>query len=114
MIDDERLIGHAMKRALSRHQVTVLTNGEDALRVLSDQKFDLIFCDLMMPGLSGMDVYRQAVNLDASLKTRFVFMTGGAFTPGAQAFMDETSSLVLEKPFNLKQVRAIADAVAPA
>lgn len=114
VIDDERLIGRAMKRALSRHQVTVLTDGEDALRVLSERKFDLIFCDLMMPGLSGMDVYRQAVNLDASLKTRFVFMTGGAFTPGAQAFMDETSSLVLEKPFNLKQVRAIADAVAPA
>ncbi|MFK8002837.1 MAG: ATP-binding protein [Polyangiales bacterium] len=114
VIDDEKLIGRAMKRALSRHQVTVMTDGEDALRALAEHQFDLIFCDLMMPGLSGMDVYRQAVDQNAALKTRFVFMTGGAFTPGARAFMDETSSLVLEKPFNLKQVRAIADAVAPA
>lgn len=113
VIDDEKLIGRALKRALSDHQVTVMTDGEAALRALAQRPFDLIFCDLMMPGLSGMDVYRQAVSQNAALKSRFVFMTGGAFTPGARAFMDETSSLVLEKPFNLREVRAIADGVAP-
>ncbi|MFT5354392.1 MAG: signal transduction histidine kinase [Polyangiales bacterium] len=108
VIDDEGLIGRALKRALSQHQVTVITDGVDALQLLARQKFDLIFCDLMMPGLSGMDVYRQAVAQDVSLKNRFVFMTGGAFTAGAQAFITETSSRVMEKPFNLKQVRTIA------
>lgn len=108
IIDDEQLIGRAMKRALSQHRVTVTTDGADALVVLAQQSFDLIFCDLMMPGLSGMDVFESAVAKDASLDGRFVFMTGGAFTPAAQAFIANRSSQVLEKPFDLKKVREIA------
>ena len=52
------LVASALKRALREHEVTAVQSGKAAIDLLSkDSGFDLIFCDLMMPELTGMDVY---------------------------------------------------------
>ena len=66
--------------------------------------FDLIFCDLMMPDISGIDVHRAAT---AEQRARMVFMTGGTFTPAAREFCRDASIHCLEKPFRKEEVRAL-------
>ncbi len=64
-----------------------------------DPTFDVIVCDLQMRDGSGADVYEHASALRPGLERRFVFMTGGAFTEEAQAFIRDCGQPVLEKPF---------------
>ncbi|MGF1509320.1 MAG: ATP-binding protein [Myxococcota bacterium] len=108
VIDDEPLIAAALKRALREHDVHEAPNGRVAIEMLRDrQTFDVIFCDLMMPDLTGMDVYGWVSEHIPGLENRFVFMTGGIFTPRAQEFLDQVRSRnqSIEKPFDLERIR---------
>jgi PAS domain S-box-containing protein len=109
VIDDEPLIAAALKRALREHLVEVASNGRIAIEVLRERgsTFDLVFCDLMMPDLTGMDVYAWTGENMPGVEDRFVFMTGGIFTPRAQEFLDRVRShnVSIEKPFDLETIR---------
>ena len=106
VVDDEPLVGRAIRRALRGHDVQVFTSGEEAVeRLCSDEPFDVVFCDLMMPDLSGMQVFARVSEQCPQIASRFVFMTGGAFTPEAREFLKQSSLACLEKPFELRQIR---------
>lgn len=106
VVDDEPLVGRSIRRALREHQVEVFSSGEEAIeRLCSDEPFDVVFCDLMMPEVSGMEVYGRVSARRPEIASRFVFMTGGAFTPEAREFLDENPLVCLEKPFELRQIR---------
>jgi signal transduction histidine kinase len=106
VVDDEPLVGRSIRRALRGHQVQVFSSGAEAIeRLCSDEPFDVVFCDLMMPGVSGMEVYGRVSERRPELASRFVFMTGGAFTPQAREFLKRTPLVCLEKPFELRQIR---------
>jgi signal transduction histidine kinase len=108
VVDDEPLVGRSIQRALRGHDVVVYTSGEEAIeRLCSDEPFDVVLCDLMMPEVSGMEVFRRVCERRPEIASRFVFMTGGAFTAQARAFLKETPSVCLEKPFELNQVREL-------
>jgi len=114
VIDDEPLVGRSIRRALKGHDVEVVAGGAEAMQVLSSGRvFDVIFCDLMMPEVSGMDVFERSTQERPALISHFVFMTGGAFTPRARRFLDETDNEALAKPFDLRVVREIARQRAP-
>ncbi len=106
VIDDEPGVGRALARMLGgQHQATVVDSGQEALeRLLSGVPFDVIFCDLMMPGLSGMDLYERMQELRPGLAGRFIFMTGGAFTPRARGFLERIPNGWIEKPFEPQQI----------
>jgi signal transduction histidine kinase len=116
VVDDEPLVGRSIRRALRGHDVQVFENGADAIERLSNgTPFDVVFCDLMMPDISGIEVYREATARRPEIASRFVFMTGGAFTPKAREFLKDRSVVCLEKPFELHQIRdLVADRAAPA
>jgi signal transduction histidine kinase len=116
VIDDELLVGRSIRRALRGHEVEVFTSGTDAIeRLRSSEPVDVVFCDLLMPDVSGMEVYAEVAAARPELASAFVFMTGGAFTAKARAFLEETSVLCLEKPFELGKVRQlVADRAPPA
>jgi CheY-like chemotaxis protein len=75
----------------------------------SDRRFDLILCDVMMPDLTGVDVYAAAQTLEPGLEERIVFITGGAFTPQASEFMARIPNRRLNKPFSAEAVRATVE-----
>ncbi len=113
VIDDDALVGRSLRRALRGHRVTLFTSGEDGVaHLLAHPETDLVFCDLMMPVMSGMDVFEAISEVAPNLAERFVFMTGGAFTPRARAFANADARRCLEKPFDVDVVRAIADEAA--
>lgn len=106
VVDDEPLIASSLKRTLRDHDVTVVSSGRGAIEVLEgDHGFDLVFCDLMMPELTGMDVYEWLQRARPGMEARMVFITGGTFTPRASAFLESIPNMRFEKPFELDKVR---------
>ncbi|MGB5812607.1 MAG: response regulator [Polyangiales bacterium] len=106
VVDDEPLVGRSIRRALRQHHVDVFLSGRDAIDALcADAPCDVVFCDLMMPGVSGIDVFEEVARCRPEVAARFVFMTGGAFTSRAREFLEKTPLVCLEKPFELHQIR---------
>jgi len=107
LIDDEEAVGRAVAALLApEHEVIPVTRARAALELVATERFDAIVCDLMMPELNGMELYEQ---LPAHYRDRLVFMTGGAFTPQARAFL--AGREYLDKPFTEEQLRRAIDRV---
>lgn len=111
VIDDEAAIGAAVRRALSaEHDVKVFTNAADAIALIgSGERFDVIFCDLMMPVVTGMDVYEKLIEAAREQAERIVFLTGGAFTVRAREFLDHVPNTRIEKPFVIQNLKALVN-----
>jgi two-component system cell cycle sensor histidine kinase/response regulator CckA len=108
LVDDEPSVVRALQRALREHDLVVAFSGAEAIEVLdSGQEFDLIFCDLMMAQLSGMEVFDIVRRRFPDLIDRFIFMTGGAFTQQAKDFLGGVSNPVVEKPFDIRALRLL-------
>ncbi|MEM9459604.1 MAG: ATP-binding protein [Myxococcota bacterium] len=105
MIDDEPLLGKSLRRALHEHEVIFTEDPARALALCSETDFDVIVCDLMMPIISGEDVYEHLKERAPDLAARMIFMTGGAFTAGAQRFLESIANPVLSKPFTPNDLR---------
>ena len=110
--DDEPLIGSTVGRALGRGvDVVSVESAIDALALLrAGERFDLILSDLMMPGMTGMQLHAEVQRFSADLAGRMMFMTGGAFTPAARDFLDVVSNARLDKPFSIAGLRQAIDA----
>lgn len=104
VIDDHRGVGTTLKLLFKdSHDVDVCTTAADALkRLLSPETgqptFDVVLCDLMMPGMNGMELFRVVERKSPEIAARFVFMTGGAPDKEARAFLASSRNTVLEKP----------------
>jgi len=108
IVDDEPGVARSLRRALRDHDVTISLSGREAMEQLGvDPPFDIIFCDLMMPDISGMDLYAKAVQRHPGLEKRMIFMTGGAFTSQARNFLESVPNRWLEKPFEIRQVQEL-------
>jgi CheY-like chemotaxis protein len=111
VIDDEPALTKTLQRILGRDCEVVTTNqGAEALALLMDPAepaFDVVLCDLMMPNPGGEAIYGQVVSARPELARRFVFMSGGAFTPRGRIFLDTVAAPVLQKPFDLKRLREL-------
>jgi PAS domain S-box-containing protein len=107
IIDDDPLVGRSMARLLqAAHEVTVFTSPAEALaRLEKGERWDAILCDLMMPELSGMDVAERLAKTAPDVLPRIVYLTGGAFTDRARAFLAEGRPY-LEKPVEAPALRA--------
>jgi signal transduction histidine kinase/CheY-like chemotaxis protein len=108
VVDDDPLVARALSRILRQHQVALATSGREALAWLeSHPQVDVIFCDLMMPEMTGMELHRVLQERLPSLAVRVVFMTGGAFTPEASGFLEHVLNERIDKPFDVHAVRRI-------
>jgi signal transduction histidine kinase len=109
VVDDEPMLGRAVRRMLSsEHDVLAVTSAREAIeRVSAGERFDVILCDLMMPEVTGMDLYEEIVRLAPEQATRLVFMTGGAFTNRAREFLDQARNPRVEKPIDGGSLRAL-------
>ncbi len=107
VVDDEPLVASAIRRALDReHDVTVFSDARPALaRIAAGARFDLLLCDLLMPEMSGIEFHEEIRRLDPTLARQTLFLTGGAFTDQARAFLEREGVRHLEKPFSLEVLR---------
>lgn len=113
VIDDEVGVATALRRMLSaEHDVTATSDGREALaRVARGETYDVILCDLMMPNVSGADVYEAMHETHPAQAERIVFMTGGAFSAKAQELLANARHDCLAKPFDIVKVRSTVRAL---
>jgi ligand-binding sensor domain-containing protein/signal transduction histidine kinase/CheY-like chemotaxis protein len=109
IVDDDVMVSSAVRRTLAReHDVEVVTSSRQALELLlgpKGQEVDVILCDLMMPDLTGMELHVELTAAVPAVAKRMVFLTGGAFTPAARAFMDRVENERVDKPFDPQKLR---------
>lgn len=110
--DDEKSVREVMQRALQRqgYQVDAVATGSEALTAVRAAEYDLILCDIRMPGLNGMELYRQVKEEFPHLAGRFIFSTGDTVSPSTNAFLEEIDLPCLTKPFELPELFAVVHA----
>jgi signal transduction histidine kinase/ActR/RegA family two-component response regulator len=114
VVDDEVLVARAVRRVFDKEfRVDVALDGEVALEKLRKADYDVVLCDVMMPGISGLDVYRQVRSENEALARRFVFATGGLFSQELSDSVKRLSNMIIEKPFDPAELRRVILAAVP-
>lgn len=106
VIDDDPGVGNSLRAMLeAEHDVRSVESGREGLKLLCGaEEFDVVFCDLQMPDVSGIGLYcALELNRPDACK-RIVFMTGAAFTPDAERFLERVPNPRIEKPFSLARI----------
>jgi CheY-like chemotaxis protein len=114
LIDDEAAVGRSLRLLLAPEaDVVPVTRADEAIaRLAGGEHFDAIVCDLMMPEVSGIELYDRLVDVAPDYQRRIIFMTGGAFTQQARDFLSRLDRPYLEKPFTEAQLRQAIESVA--
>ena len=110
VVDDEPALAAMIARMIEdEFDVELASDAHGAMANLTagPRLPDVILCDLMMPHVSGADLYRNAIRAVPDIERRFVFMTGGAFTPWVADFLGTCQRPCLEKPFAYDALRRI-------
>jgi CheY-like chemotaxis protein len=110
VVDDEARYAESLRLLLGYdHDVALAPSAERALELLSGgPAFDVIVCDLMMPGKTGMDLHDE---LSGPSRERMIFLTGGATTERAREFLARPEIRHLEKPVELPILEAMIEEV---
>ncbi len=102
--EDDDGMRRFFEKALEKagHHVIACADGERALRALkfADGAFDMLLTDIMMPGIDGIELAKQAETLSPGIK--IMFITG--FAAVAMSDQDVSSQTVLSKPVHLRQL----------
>jgi signal transduction histidine kinase/FixJ family two-component response regulator len=102
VVDDDRLVRNSLRRILERHhEVVVASGGQRALELLLQERFDVVICDLIMPGMTGQELFEEVKRRLPTQSARFVFLTGGTSSADARDFL-----LGVENPRAYKPVSA--------
>jgi len=111
IVDPDAMIHRTMRRLLRDHEVVCVTGAPDALaRVDHGERFDIILTELLMPVMTGIELYHRVRARDPEAARRVVFVTSGVHaTPGAEQFLRSISSsnLTLEKPFGQTELDSV-------
>jgi CheY-like chemotaxis protein len=107
VIDDEPVIRQFVSRVLSEegHEVEAVGNAEDALKRIESKRYSLILLDIKMPGISGIELYKQFQEIAPSLKKRVVFITGDVMGKRTTDFLAKTKAPYMMKPFEAEQLK---------
>lgn len=107
VIDDEVRVRELLGAMLGQfHHITLVDGGEAAIAAARDGQFDVIVCDVMMRGISGVDVHKKIAAVVPGLEKRIVFITGGAFVTDVAELVSATGNRVIQKPFDVEQILA--------
>src|SRR5690242_5759089 len=102
IVDDQPNMARALARAfIGEAEVSVALSAIDALaRIEQGERFELVICDVMMPGMTGTQLYERVRAFDSRTANAFVFATGGLL-PEEQERVDATGVRCFIKPLGL-------------
>lgn len=117
VIDDEISMTGLLEDILTDQGASVdaVNSGMDAMELLQANNYDLIICDLRMPGLNGRRLFKLVQSSHPDLESRFLFVTGEIAEEPSHRTGDADSVRYLRKPFRINDLLgAIAELVQPA
>jgi CheY-like chemotaxis protein len=115
LVEDERALAAAVGEALTDAGLLVdhAGDGEEALARVRQNTYDVVICDLKMPRVDGMMLYRAIAAATPSLARRVIFVTGDVAGADAERFLEESGCRWLAKPFRLGDLlRSVREALA--
>jgi len=86
--------------------VDVLLDGREALDHAARETYDLVICDMKMPGIDGQHFYRSLTQARSPLQRRFLFVTGDVLAPQTQEFLERNQIPHVAKPFRVEELTA--------
>lgn len=109
VIDDETGIREGTKRALTAqgYEVDAAENGEQGLELIKKNSYDLILLDVMMPGISGIELIEKIHQVDP--ETVCVIITGYATVEMAVRAIKEGAYDFLTKPFTVDDLLIVVN-----
>lgn len=112
VIDDEPLLLGVMTRILGGYAVEVRSDARQALELITAGRvFDVLLVDVSMPDMSGVAFYQALHAIQPALAARIVFMSGGVFDAGLDAFLNRVPNRRIGKPFRGPALRAVVQQV---
>src|SRR5215470_9303420 len=93
------------------HQVDVARTGTDAWNMLTSESYDMILCDVVLPGLDGLRLYRRLTHERPELVSRLALMSGR--TEAVRRFAEATGATFLAKPFQVRDLLECVERCAP-
>jgi two-component system NtrC family sensor kinase len=96
-----------LKRSLSEHDVMTATSVQQGMHLYERHQFDIVFCDLMMPELNGLEFYTRLTALGPDHAQRLVLMTGGVFADRLGCSLAEIPSPCILKPFKHGEIERL-------
>ena len=115
LVEDELALAAAVREALTDAGLNVdhAGDGEEALARVRQKTYDAVICDLRMPRVDGMTLYRAIAAATPALARRVIFVTGDVAGTDAERFLDDTGCRWLAKPFRLGDLlRAVRETLA--
>lgn len=115
VVEDEPTVARLIADVLQDEGLTVevLLDGREGLKRAGERRFDLVVCDMRMPGLDGQQFYQTLVRTGNDLQHNFLFVTGDVIAPATQAFLERNQLPHLAKPFRVEElterVRGVLD-----
>lgn len=106
VVEDEKKLARALQLELEYegYQVATVHDGREALELVMNQTYDLILLDVMLPGLSGMEILRRARK--EGLKTPIILLTARDATYDKVSGLDLGASDYITKPFEIEELLA--------
>lgn len=100
LLDDDRELADTLKELLEHHNfvVTTVGDGAEGLREVMQMDFDVIVCDLLMPGIPGDMFYLAIQKVKPHMADRFLFITGHRGDPKVDGFLKSMDAAVIFKP----------------
>jgi len=107
LIDTEPAVGTSVRRVLKEVQeVHSVQDVQAALQLLArGERYDAILCDMVLPGMSGVDFLQELERREPGLSRRTGFMSSGTFSPQARELLASQPGELLEKPFEPERLR---------
>jgi len=111
IVDDEEIIRDFLTEVLEEHEVSVASDGDDAITQLKARRFDLIITDLRMPNVPGEQVVKEAREVYPDQKV--IVMSGYSSLYTASQSVSSGACAFLSKPFSIQQLlQAVENAFA--
>ncbi|MDA8239457.1 MAG: response regulator [Nitrospiraceae bacterium] len=112
IVDDDPVVRDVLSEILDSvggYKTDMAADGSEGLRKLSCNRYDVVFTDLSMPRMNGIDFLREARRLHNS--TPIVVITGFSSIENAIRAMKEGAKDFVTKPFNLDKVICLTDKI---
>jgi CheY-like chemotaxis protein len=109
VVDDEPDIGALLAEMLQKlaYRVEVKVSGEAAQVALTQRDYDVVLCDLRMPGLDGPALYDWMAEHRPHLCARTAFITADTLSASSHRFLAHAGRPILEKPFVPAELREL-------
>lgn len=110
IVEDETALASAMAEGLRDVGFSVdhASDGVQALELVGTHNYVIVFCDLKMPRLDGVNFYRAIAATSPALARRVVFVSGDIVDADTERFLEENGCRLLTKPFRLADLQQVA------